>query len=110
MVPQEVATSNKHQLSLEHIVFPVPQQNKKNLFYTSSYNLCHLLQINTVTTANASCCCRIVAAAYCSRQHTAAQGHTQPQSPTDHKDSDFIHRITVTDANARHHHPDDDSG
>lgn len=29
MVPQEVATSNKHQLSLEHIVFPVPQQKKK---------------------------------------------------------------------------------
>lgn len=32
MLPQEVATSNKHQLykTLEHIVFPVPQQQKKS--------------------------------------------------------------------------------
>lgn len=116
MLPQEVATSNKHQLykSLEHIVSPVPEKKnktKKLLFYTScSCNLCHLLQINTATTANASCCLGIAVAASCSRQHTAARGHIQPQSPSDHDASDLIHGIIVTDANARHHHPDDDRG
>lgn len=35
MLPQEVATSNKHQLykTLEHIVFPVPQQKKKAVLH-----------------------------------------------------------------------------
>lgn len=114
MLPQEVATSNKHQLykSLEHIVSPVPQKKKNLLFYTfCSCNLCHLFQINAAAAAaNASCCCRIANAASCSRQHTAAQGHIQPQSPSDHDASDLIHGIIVADANARHHHPDDDSG